>query len=86
MTSARRAIRNAQEELFAFTSLAAEELVPAVLHQLQDPLVLGVDALPRRVTGGVQVGQVPTQDKNRTNKRLAKKKQERVLLENGLVC
>lgn len=41
------------------TSLATDELISAVLHELQDPLVLGVDALPRWVAWSVQVRQVP---------------------------
>lgn len=46
-----------------FTSLATDEVVSAVLHQLQDPLVLSVDALPRWVTWSMQVRQVPTRAK-----------------------
>lgn len=45
------------------TSLAADELVSAVLHQLQDPLVLSVDTLPRRVAWSMQVREVPTRAK-----------------------
>ena len=41
------------------TSLVIDELVSAVLQELQDPLVLGVDALPRWVPGGVEVRQIP---------------------------
>lgn len=46
---------------YPFTSLATEELIPAVLHQLQDPLMLSINALPGWVTRGVQVWQVPGQ-------------------------
>lgn len=42
-----------------FTSLATDEVISAVFHQLQDPLVLGVDALPCWVAWSVQVRQVP---------------------------
>lgn len=45
------------------TSLATDELVSAVLHQLQDPLVLSVDALPCWVAWSVQVREVPTRAK-----------------------
>lgn len=41
------------------TSLATDELIPTVLHQLQDPFVLSIDALPRGVSRGVQVREVP---------------------------
>lgn len=41
------------------TSLATDELISAVLHQVQDPLVLSEDALPRWVAFSVQVRQVP---------------------------
>lgn len=33
--------------------------LPAAVHELEDPPVLGPDALPRRVARRVEVGQVP---------------------------
>lgn len=48
------------EWLSFVTFLTSDELIPAVLHQLQDPFVLSVDALPCWIPWSVQVRQVST--------------------------